>query len=107
VTRVELRTMWRQRIEALVESGMSVRRWCKAQGIKEHQARYWLRRFSPARQAAEDPATEWVSVSVWPDESASKDDGVVVRIGRASIEVRPGFDPELLARVVKALSAAC
>ena len=107
MTRIELRTMWRQRIEALYESGMSVRAWCKAQGIKEHQARYWLRRFSPARRGAKEPATEWVSVSVWPDEPASEDERVVVRIGRASIEVRPGFDPELLARVVKALSAAC
>ena len=107
MTWIELRTMWHQRIEAFHESGMSVRVWCKAQGIKEHQARYWLRRFSPARRGAKEPATEWVSVSVWPDEPASEDERVVVRIGRASIEVRPGFDPELLARVVKALSAAC
>lgn len=107
MTRIELRAMWRQRIEAFYESGMSVRAWCRAQGIKEHQARYWLRRFSPARQAAEETAGEWVSVSVWPDEPALEDDLVVVRIGRASIEVRPGFDAELLVDVVKALSAAC
>jgi len=107
VTRIELRAMWRQRIEAFYESGMSVRAWCKAQGIKEHQARYWLRRFSPTRQAAEETATGWVSVSVWPDESASQEDRVVVRIGRASIEVRRGFSPDLLVDVVKALSAAC
>ncbi len=107
MTRIELRTMWHQRIEAFHESGMSVRAWCKAQGIKEHQARYWLRRLSPARQAAKETATGWVSVSVWPQELTSQDDRVVVRIGRASIEVRRGLDPELLACVVKDLSAAC
>lgn len=30
--------------------------------IAEHQARYWLRRFSVARQEAEEPARERVSV---------------------------------------------
>lgn len=80
MTLAKLRTMCRQRIQAFYESGMSVRAWCKAEGTQEHQARYWLRHFSPTRQAAEELTREWVSVSVWPDESACAD-ALVVRIG--------------------------
>jgi hypothetical protein len=33
--------------------------------------------------------------------------GLLVRVGKAGIEVRQGFDPELLVAVVRALSEAC
>jgi hypothetical protein len=32
---------------------------------------------------------------------------LVVRIGQASVEVEPGFDPKLLADVVRTLQSVC
>ena len=42
---------------------------------------------------------------MFPGEQASN--GLVVKVGKASIEVRPGFDPELLSTVVRVLSGIC
>jgi hypothetical protein len=54
-------------------------------------------------------STRWLSVAVngsAPGEEHG-DDALLIRVGEACIEVRPGFDPDLLSGVVRALSASC
>ena len=100
MTRAELREVWRERVAAFRASGMSVRRWCAEQGIKEHQLRYWLRRLD----SDDTPGPRWIPVTLngaGPWEEAR---GLVIRIGRATIEVEPGFDRTLLADVVRVLT---
>src|SRR5690606_10254815 len=84
-------------------SGMSVRSWCAEQGIKEHQLRYWLRRLD----SDDTQGPRWIPVTLngaGPWEEAR---GLVIRIGRATIEVGPGFDRTLLADVVRVLTHCC
>ena len=106
MTKAEQRRQeWEKRIAEYRASGMSVKEWCSANGVKPDRLWYWLRR---TRRTLETKSTMWVPVemsSVFPGEQASN--GLVVKVGKASIEVRPGFDPDLLSTVVRVLSGIC
>jgi len=90
------RAAWEQRVSEFRASGLSVPRWCASQGIKAHQLRYWLKKYGPP----EEPAVNWHPVYFSDPEPA-----LTVKVGPAAIEVRSGFDPQLLVVVVKTLSA--
>lgn len=102
MTQSERREMWRQRVEACRSSGQSVAAWCREHHVSEQQMRYWLKRFPLKPVAPVSPA--WIPV-LWDDRSV--DGGVTIRAGKVMIEVRPGFDRELLADVVEALTVRC
>ncbi|WP_407639941.1 IS66 family insertion sequence element accessory protein TnpA [Alicyclobacillus vulcanalis] len=40
----EHRELWRERIAAFYDSGLSASQFCAEHGLKPHQLRYWLRR---------------------------------------------------------------
>jgi transposase-like protein len=95
----ELKQQWEARIAAFRDSGLSGARWCKEQGIKPHQFYYWKAKLSATQP--EKPAG-WLKVEV-----SEPLVSIAVRIGAATIKVEPGFDPELLAEVVSALTGTC
>ena len=98
----ERNEQWRERIRAYRESGLTMRAWCAAQGIPFNQLKYWLRKLSPGTRKS--PTTTWVTVTPTPPSSAETSP-LVVRIGSASIDIRPGFDASLLTQVVRVLEA--
>lgn len=95
---LELRERWEARIAEFRASGLSGARWCKEKGLNARQLYYWLAR-------VKDPSTKpecqpkWLEVKI--EETVNT---LEVKIGKAVIEVRPGFDPELLSRVVRTLA---
>jgi len=98
----ERNEQWRERIRAYRDSGQTMRAWCAAQEIPFNQLKYWLRKLSSSKRKAS--ATTWVTVTPasHPSPEASS---LVVRIGNASIDIRPGFDASLLTQVVRVLEA--
>ena len=102
-----LRATWEQRLAELENSGLSGLAWCTRQGISYHKYRYWRDRIgSPGKIAAQATPT-WVELSpaaVVPIPASS--DALVVRIGEVVVELRLGFDPELLREIVRALASA-
>jgi len=72
VTKAEQRRQeWEKRIAEYRASGMSVKEWCSANGVKPDRLWYWLRR---TRQTLETKSTMWVPVelsSIFPGEQAS------------------------------------
>jgi hypothetical protein len=104
MTRAERQQEWEIRIAAYRTSGLSVQKWCVANGLQPYQLWYWLRRNSPETTSPAVKSTRWLPVEMTP---VDHDDALVIRIGTASIEVRPGFDPALLSGVVRALSGLC
>jgi len=96
MTKAELRDMWESRVAEFRQSGMSVRAWCLKQQVSLCQMHYWLRKSRVSSGQA-----NWVPVQL---KEPSIDSGINVRVGNATIEVRPGFDEELLRQVVKALA---
>ncbi|MBE3519516.1 MAG: helix-turn-helix domain-containing protein [Firmicutes bacterium] len=100
------RQQWQQWIAEYRASGLSAREWCASRGVKPDRLWYWLRRF---RTEEESGSTKWLPVDLSGVETKGQPEGgcLVVRVGKAAVEVRPGFDPELLLAVVRVLSAAC
>lgn len=94
--------VWRQRLDDLAQSGLSVREWCQARGISKSQYTYWRRRIAEAEAAAPERAT-WLSI---PAAASTASSSLTLRIAGAQIDLQPGFDPDLLRSVVAALGGA-
>lgn len=105
MTHIERRQQWKSRIEAYRASGLSAREFCKQHNITKRQLYYWLRKESLEEQT--DNTVQWLPVSLSGKEDTSLSDFLTVKVGPAVIEVRQGFNEELLLHVVKVLSALC
>lgn len=105
---VERREEWRRRVAEFRASGQSGLAWCAAQGIKPHLLYYWVKRFPPTEKAAGDGETQWLPIDV-SDSCGRRPNGcgLWVRVGNAVVEVAPGFNPQLLADVVRTLTGLC
>lgn len=101
----ERRQQWEERVAAYRSSGQGVREWCAGNGVKPERLWYWLRRVETGRREGQSSA--WLQAVVSFGTVAGEQAGLLVKVGKASVEVRPGFDPDLLREVVGALSAAC
>jgi transposase-like protein len=115
--REERWNQWRRRVASFRASGQTQAGWCRTHGVCSHQLRIWMRRFpdsdtvlaedmTPGREVTSSVA-EWMPLALNDEATDSSTGHLIVRVGRAEIEVRHGFDASLLADVVKALSAAC
>jgi hypothetical protein len=101
----ERHQLWRERITAFRSSGQSVREWCTGNGIRPQQMWYWLRRLETKHPEGDSPT--WLQAVVNVGAVSQDTGGLIVRVGKAAIEVRPGFHPELLSQVVRTLSFIC
>lgn len=103
MAKIELRKEWETQVAAFKASGLSVPAWCRAHDVKPHRLRYWLRKFQTEVEGAS--STKWVSLEV--EKPTVLENAILVRVGSASIEVKPGFDATLLSDVVKILKTLC
>jgi len=99
MTKEELRDFWAARVKEFKESGQSAPAWCAANNIKLHQLRYWLRK---EKQTSTVTTLSWLPLNL---SNTCPETSLLVRVGQVAVEVKPGFDPKLLADVVKVLSA--
>ena len=106
----ERRELWRERLSALSGSGLTQKQWCEQNGVPVHQLAYWKQRLADSGRAGTSVSgVEWCATQLIPSaDSVARDlDGkraMEVRVGAACIQVRSGFDPVLLAGVVRALA---
>ena len=78
--------------------------------VSEQQMYYWLRKFRSEEEDAVEDDIQWIQLGRWDRQAALRttgDSAVRLHIGRAIVEVRPGFDPALLRGVVKVLLGSC
>jgi len=108
MTHTERRQQWKAGIEAYKASGLSAREFCRQHNITTRQLYYWLRKETLKEQTGN--TVQWLPVSLSSKEDTSLSDFLTVltvKVGPAVIEVREGFNEELLLQVVKVLSALC
>jgi len=109
MTRLERRNMWQQRVAEYCASGQSVAAWCRENDLPDHQMRYWLRRLRDGEDDQQG-VHSWIEVG-WSDTAdsavAARASSVLIHVGKAAIEVRPGFDAAVLRDVVEVLSTSC
>jgi hypothetical protein len=94
---------WRQVLARWRRSGLSVRAFCRAEGVNEPRFYWWRRKLGQA----EPKEPVFVPVHVVPEpaaESATRGIEVVLANGRC-LRVGPGFDPHTLVTLVDLLEA--
>lgn len=99
-------TYWRQVLAQWQQSGLSVRAFCRAEGVNEPQFYWWRRKLGQAEPGKPEPV--FVPVHVVPEpasESASHAIEVVLTNGRC-LRVAPGFDHHTLMSLVDLLEAS-
>ena len=98
MTKYDRENLWEHRMAAYKASGQSARRWCDENEVNVTQLYYWLKKENaPAEHV-------WLPVEI---KEPGTDRTINVRVGEVTVEVKPGFDPDLLLRVVKTLGALC
>ena len=107
VQQQERRQQWEMRIAEYRSSGLSVREWCASNGVNPERLWYWLRRFKDEKNKSE--STTWLPVDLSGARAKGQPEGsgLVVMVGKAGIEVKAGFEPDLLCALVRVLLAVC
>lgn len=100
----ERRQLWEERIAAYRSSGQRVREWCAANDVKPERMWYWLRQVKTGLPEVE---STWLQAVVDFGTVPPEQTVLVVRVGKAAIEIRPGFHPDLLSQVVQTRSSVC
>jgi transposase-like protein len=106
MTKVEQQIEWMAKVTAYKASGLSTKEWCSAHNLKPHQLRYWLRKLQPLDSQTIEP-TRWLPVEFSDPEPKNQVSTLLIRVGQATVEVKPGFDPTLLSDIVRVLSVLC
>ena len=84
-----------ERIEVFGACGLSQRAWCREHGLRPIQLRYWLRKFETETNQPQNGI--WIK----QDSLAPTGSGVVLRIGKVTVENQSGFDPQVLTEVIR------
>ena len=98
--RHELHEEWERRIADYKASGQSQVKWCESNDVSVHQFRYWMKRMK--EQHTKNADNSWVPVII-EDPKPSLCESLLIKVGSVSIEVNSGFNPILLADVLKVL----
>ena len=99
----ELRRKWKDIVDEFRNSGLTVAEWSRKHDVKAGQLYYWAAKF---RQEDLLPASQIQWLQVEAGGSSVSTTAFEVKVGNATIVVRPGFDPELLGGIVRALGHA-
>jgi hypothetical protein len=108
---------WVQNIRDHQESGLTIRAWCAAHGIREARYYYWLRivrstAIEQAEQAEQramlirvEPERLPSSVRIAPMDAENEETGITMRYGKASVEFPTGTPFAVISEMLKALDA--
>jgi len=106
MTKAERQKKWENRITAYKASGRSTKEWCAAHDLKPHQLWYWLRKHQLA-DSQTGMSSRWLPVEFSDPEPENHTSSLLIKVGQATVEVKPGFDPTLLSEIVRTLAALC
>jgi hypothetical protein len=99
--------MKKEEREALVAecraSGMTAREWCRLKGIKYTRYCSWATRVN--RETRQVEQQQWAYVTVTKEDCSNN--GIKLHYGNLIISVEPGFNPTLLADILKVVHALC
>ena len=93
------------RAKECLESGMTVKNWCAANGVAESTMFTWIRelRESADREAGAQPA--FVELTPQVEMPAPCPAPIVARVGQVELLFRPGFDERDAARAMRAAAS--
>ena len=97
----ELHLFRRQQIEDYRNSGQTAETWCDGNAMKVSTLRYWLRRIKDADQP--EPEQAWATMKLIDKATTAKSTPVMIRVNNFEICLYPGFEPDVLASVIRTL----
>jgi hypothetical protein len=93
---------WQQMVRGYQNSELSRRDFCQQNEIQIHCLDYWQRKFRmQTAETVEPKPAGWIPLQVSEEETQGIAGGVRLRIGRVVFDVAPGFDPQMLAEVLR------
>jgi transposase-like protein len=98
---------WQKHVLAFAESGLTRRDYCRQNGIAIYQLDYWRRKFQRSHSKHPASAGAWIPLEIRDSGSAAENAGICLRIGRVTIDVKPGYDRKLLTDVLQVLESVC
>lgn len=100
---------WQQHVEEFKSSGLTREAYSKLKRIRVYQLDYWrkkLSRISGTPMTMLLPTNQWVPLKI-SDGPTQKDSHLDLWIGPVRVEIKPGFDAQLLAELLRAAGAGC
>jgi len=107
MTKAELQKEREKRITEYRASGLKAKEWCAVHNVTPSQLWYWLRKFKNRNGPSHTSPSRWLPVELSEQSPADQGDSLLIRIGQAGIEVKSGFDQDLLSQVIRILVALC
>jgi hypothetical protein len=94
----------RQRLVAECrESGMTAKAWCEMKGIRYRQYINWATKIN--RDSKQNQPQQWAEITLAKKEPLV--DEIKLNYGKWTISVSVGFNPDLLADILKVIAAVC
>ena len=97
------RAHWQRLLAEQQANGLSITTWCFQQDLRETTFYYWRKRLATPAPTPAASTPQWLALDTEPMAGA----GLTLQVGAVAITVTPGFDPQLLAAVVRVLTAPC
>jgi hypothetical protein len=101
MSKTEKQKEWSARILKFKKSGKTPEEWCSENNISIRQFNYWFRQ--EAEISDNIPATKWMSVEIKQDVPINQ--FLHIKIGVATVEVKPNINKGFLLDVLKTLKA--
>ena len=102
---------WAGLIKERVDSGMTIKEWCRERNIKESQYYYWLKTLRQEETSAADSQrqasrfVELPDICQWKGPAQGKP-AAIIRKGDISIEIAEDASAAFIAKVMEALAYA-
>jgi len=98
---------WKERVDEYKASGLTRQAYSKQKGIPIYQLDYWRRKLARQSKAFKtSSADQWIPLQI-ADSPDKQDSHIDLWIGSIRVEVRHGFDSQLLAEVLQTVGARC
>ena len=98
---------WQKHVEDFKLSGLTREAYSKRNSIRVYQLDYWRRKLSRSNKApAVLPSNQWVPLKI-ADSPIEKNSHIDLWIGSIRVEVRHGFNPQLLAEILQVVGPRC
>jgi len=98
------RSYWKQHIDSWQQTGLTQVEYCRQHNLKHHQLVYWKKRFLKAETVVSFvplKLEDLLDIPTQPDRASL----CLVINNHFKIEIRAGFDPQLLRQLIFALRA--
>jgi hypothetical protein len=98
---------WQKHVEGFKASGLTREDYSKRKRIQVYQLDYWRKKLSRMSKTATIlPRNQWVPLKI-TDGPTEKDSQIDLWIGQVRIEIKKGFDADLLAEIIRTAGAIC